>query len=331
MEYPRADGRAGRYLAPRCVGTDDETRAILLAAAARPALLLGGSAQAQPGLRPDARLADAGRRRRQRPARGRRRKRRGRLRAAPPSTPRLAGLEHEAVHDRDGARAARARSADPDQGLRRRPDRRRRRPPRQPLPAGRRRPGARHARLLQQLPGRPRHQPLRARGRRSAPPGSARSPAASTPTTRSSTACAASPTPATRPAPTSARSPASPSTPASPARPAPAASPPTRRSWPPRSWRARCSAAGDRRADRRSRWRQTPADAERVAMVRSPPLTADRQHHRRLLRQLLRRDADRSCSAPASAAPARPPPAPPWSRPSPARTAPASTPSTAPA
>ena len=45
----------------------------------------------------------------------------------------------------------------------------------------------------------------------------ARSPAASTATTRSSTACAGSPTPATRPAPTSARSPASPSTPASPA------------------------------------------------------------------------------------------------------------------
>ena len=47
------------------------------------------------------------------------------------------------------------------QGAQRRQTRLRWHPPRQPLPAGRGRPHARYAGLLQQLPGRPRHQPLR--------------------------------------------------------------------------------------------------------------------------------------------------------------------------
>ena len=89
--------------------------------------------------------------------------------------------------------------------------------------------------------------------------------AASTPTTRSSTACAASPTPATRPAPTSALSPASPSTPATRARTQPA-SPPTRPGWRRRSWHARCDAAG---VDLRPQVAlgKAPADAETVAVV----------------------------------------------------------------
>ncbi len=110
-------------------------------------------------------------------------------------------------------------------------DRPARRPPRQPLPAGRRRPGARHADLLQRLLRRPGHQRLRARAADPRRPGSAPSPGASTPTTRSSTGCGASPTPAMRPARKSAHSPASPSTPATAAAAATAASPRTRRSW----------------------------------------------------------------------------------------------------
>ena len=141
--------------------------------------------------------------------------RRGRSARAPRSTPAAAGLEHEAVHDRDGARPLRARRDDRDQG-----PRRRRRSTQD---------GVLHGNLYLQGGGDPAlgtpafyDRFLGGLGtnlfalKRAGPRGRdrARSPAGSTPTTRSSTACAASPTPATRPAPTSARSPASPSTPA---------------------------------------------------------------------------------------------------------------------
>ena len=56
------------------------------------------------------------------------------------------------------------------------------------------------------------------------------------------------------------------------ARPAAAASPPTRPSWRPRSWRARSAPPASRSAPR-SRSAKTPADAETVAVVRSPTLT----------------------------------------------------------
>ena len=235
-------------------------------------LLAAATAQASRGLRPDAGLADARGRRRpagcwwstRKAATWSARRRRERPR---PLASNMKLFTTATALSRLGPE-----SRDPHQGLQRRPTRRRRRPPRQPLPAGRRRPDARHAGLLQQLPGRPRHQPLRAGAADPRRRDHARSPAASTPTTRSSTACAASPTPATRPAPTSARSPASPSTPASAADqrsgfssdPAKLAAAKLARSLQRR---------GGRRSARRSRSRRRPPDAERVAVVRSPTLT----------------------------------------------------------
>ena len=147
------------------------------------------------------------------------------------------------------------------------------------------------------LPRRPRHQPLlpgAADPRRRDP---ARSPAASTPTTRSSTAAAASPTPATRPAPTSARSPASPSTPASAARPAQRL---LLRPGQAGGGEAGPLAAQRRRrgAGRRSPCAPTPADAERVAVVRSPTVDQLANVDQRLLQQLLRRDADQAARRP---------------------------------
>ena len=229
----------------------------LLAAAAAVFLLFASCCPGEPELRPDARLAAPGRWLGQRFARRRRGNRAGALRQRPRALP-TARLEHEALHHRRGPLQARARIPDLDQGLPRRAGRRQGRPPRQPLPAGRRRPRPRHAGLLQRLLRRPRHQRLRPRRPRSRQRGSNRSPAGSTPTTRSSTAVAASPTPATRPAPTSAPSPASPSTRASRAQPAPAVFPPTRPSWRRRSWPARW-AASCRRRPPCARPRRTPS------------------------------------------------------------------------
>ena len=235
------------------------------------------------------------------------RERQGGLRAGG-QTAAVAGLEHEAVHDRDRARRASgpstaivdhscsptARSAstgvlrgslylqgggDPALGV----------------PA-----------FYDRYLGGPRHQPLRAQGRSSAPPACAASPGGSTPTTRSSTACAASPTPATRPAPTSARSRASPSTPATAAR-SPAASPPTRPRSRPRSWRARCAAPGSRSAPR-SALGDTPSQAEPLA---SGALADDVAGWSRRPTSTPTTSSPRcwsSCSAPTSAAPAPPPP-----------------------
>ena len=140
-------------------------------------------------------------------------------------------------------------------------------PPRQPLPAGRRatRRSARPPSTTRYLGGLGTNlyalkRQVRAAGDQ------ARSPAASTPTTRSSTACAASPTPATRRAPKSARSPASTSTPASPT-PPPAASPPTRRGWPPRSCAPSLARLGVSSQPRRSR---SATPDEQSADARSP-------------------------------------------------------------
>ena len=122
----------------------------------------------------------------------------------------------------------------------------------------------------------------------------ARSPAGSTPTTRSSTACAASPTPATRPAPTSARSPGLAFN--------SGYSGAERQRLRLRPGQAGGLEAGARRCAApgstiRPRWRSAsdPGRARRRSPSSArPTLTADRQHHRRLLRQLLRRDADQA-------------------------------------
>ena len=78
--------------------------------------------------------------------------------------PAAAGLEHEAVHHRDRPLQAGPEDAIATELIGRRAPRRRRHLPRQPLPQGRRRPGAGHPRLLQRLSRRPRHQPLLAQG-----------------------------------------------------------------------------------------------------------------------------------------------------------------------
>ncbi len=80
-----------------------------------------------------------------------------RARRAPPS----ACLEHEAVHDGDRAHPLRAGRDGSPPGARRGPIDRRRDPPRQPIPEGRRRPDPRHPRLLRPLPRRPGNEPLR--------------------------------------------------------------------------------------------------------------------------------------------------------------------------
>ena len=230
-------------------------------------------------------------------------------------TPALARLEHEAVHDLDGARAVRARSADPDQGLRRRHG---------STPtasstaastcrAAATRPSARPAFYDTYLAGlgtnlfalRPQ---IRA-GR-----DHARSPAASTPTTRSSTACAASPTPATRPAPYIG----------------PLSGPRLqlrlrRHDQLQRLLLRPGEAGGARRSPARCATPgitvspqvalgKTPAERRSGSrVIRSPAADPDRQHDRRLLRQLLRRDADEAARRPLRRRRHAPPPAPRWS------------------
>ena len=248
MDYPRRCGGTGSAATSAhtaCVGTDDETRFDSAGRRVR------GPASARRQRRRRARFCDQmrglltrGGGSRQRPARGRGAKAATSVCARAAGTPAAAGLEHEAVHDRDGALALRARRA----GSRPRCSATASSTPTASSTAAstcRAAATRRSARRPSTTATWPASAPTSSPWcRRSAPPGIRRSPAASTPTTRSSTACAASPTPATRPAPTSARSPASPSTPASAARPAPAASPPTRPSWRPRSWPRSLRAAG---------------------------------------------------------------------------------------
>ena len=252
-----------------------------------------------------ARLA-ARRRRRQRPARGRRARparRSARGRAEPPAPARL---EHEAVHDRDRARPASGPEAtDPDQVLARRR-----------LDAdgvlhgslylqGGGDPALGHAGLLRPLPRRPRHQPLRAQARRSAPPGSSavtgRLYADDTIFDRRRGVADSGYATSPYIGPLSGlsfNSGYSGSTGA-------AASPPTRPSSPPRSWPARCAAAGVAMPPRVA-LRRRPGERRdgrgRSARRRIDPA---RQRDQRLLEQLLRRDADQAARRPTSAAPAR--------------------------
>ena len=195
----------------------------------------------------------------------------------------------------------------------------RRRPARQPLPAGRRRPGARHARLLRPLPRRPRHQPLRAQARRSRAAGIERGdrPALRRrhdlrPPARGRRLRLRD-QPLHRPAlgprlQLRLRGVA-----------APAASPRTRRKV--AASKLVALAARGRRPDPpagRPR-RRRPTATRAIASVASPPMTQHRQLDRRLLQQLLRRDADQAARRPLRRRAARPPPAPPSSSASPAR------------
>ena len=245
MDYPRRGRPAGRYLALARVGTDDETR--LDPARGR----LRGAAAAAPAAPQASAACDqmrawlhAGRRQRQRPARGRRRKRQTSSAPAPPGRQRplasnmklfttataLSRLGPEAriatkvlsdgAVDADGVLHGSLYlqgGGDPALGT----------------------PG-----LLRRLPRRPRHQPLRAEAADPRRRDHARSPAASTPTTRSSTAC--------RGVADSGYATSSYIGPLSglafnsgfSRRQRAAASPPTRPSWRPRSWPRSLRAAG---------------------------------------------------------------------------------------
>ena len=200
-----------------------QTASVLLGAMRRASILLGvlcaavallaplpttaSAAGKRPGLQGDAPAAGQRRRRGQRPARRRRRKRAGRLRTCRRATA-AACLEHEAVHHLDCAQPLRARATGSPPGC----------SPTAQLD----RNGVLHGSLYLQGAGDPalgspafydrylgglgtnlfalKAQIARRRG-------AGRDRAGCTPTTRSSTASAASPTRVTRPAPTSAPSP----------------------------------------------------------------------------------------------------------------------------